>query len=102
MPRSAKTWGIMKVTLPDLFWVLLVCAICTAWWVDHRQQSSALDTDVRRHKWYFEVLAGVLEKENGLKASVDRDGVTIRYPNGDVHVDVTPDHLRSARQGNGP
>jgi hypothetical protein len=29
----------MKFFLRDLFWAVLVVAICSAWWIDHRDQS---------------------------------------------------------------
>jgi hypothetical protein len=32
-----------KLTLRDLFWLVLVAAILCAWWLDHRRQATAIE-----------------------------------------------------------
>ena len=33
----------MKLTLRDLFWLILIAAVACAWWLDHRRQAAEIE-----------------------------------------------------------
>jgi hypothetical protein len=41
-----KNNPLSQLSLRDLFWLVLVCALAVAWWVDHRRLLAKLETVV--------------------------------------------------------
>jgi hypothetical protein len=45
-----------QLTIRDLFWLVLVAALVTAWWLDRRtlrQQIEKLSTDLNVQQWLY-------------------------------------------------
>jgi hypothetical protein len=53
---------MLKITLRDLFWLLLMVAVCCAWWIDHRDLSRYKRGWNRLRTLGFDTVA--LEKDN--------------------------------------
>ena len=41
----------LKLTLRDLFWLVLVAAVVVAWWIDHRHQAGEIWRLNARDPW---------------------------------------------------
>jgi hypothetical protein len=61
----------MKFTLRDLFWLLLVIAIATGWYVHHRETMQAVR---RGAPMLYETMTGENVETNRLKFGYPREG----------------------------
>ena len=81
---------LIQLSLRDLFWLVLVVALCVGWWAEHQRQAVRLRDECSFQQWHFDIIADVLKDETGTKATVNSEGVTIRYPDGHFTVHVRP------------
>lgn len=63
---------LARLSLRDLFWLVLVCAIGLGWWLEHQLLLYRMETVKRHYPMLYETMTGDAVQTNRLKSETNK------------------------------
>ena len=79
-----------QLSLRDLFWLVLVCALAVGWWVDKRSAAALAEKSIEQER---RNTMEMLNLSIVLKHAIEEAGLSVRY----VPPDVQPLNIEDAK-----